>query len=165
VSNIGAQPGNQNALRHGLYSRRLQRCGGHCAMWAHCPYAGDDVLALPKAERPACVYEREEYDALIAESETSCPDPPVRHHVALLQVLMGRAGHALSVQGLTQCTAVSSSNYNLVATKVSAALDAYLRLVGEYRRFLAMRGGVGPPRGGADGRASVVPTGLDYGMA
>lgn len=33
----GAQPGNRNAVLHGLYARGLQRCGRHCPMWNHCP--------------------------------------------------------------------------------------------------------------------------------
>ena len=61
---IGAPLGNRNAIVHGLYSRRLQRCGLHCPLWQHCPQSGKDVLDLPEPERPACVYEAIEYDAL-----------------------------------------------------------------------------------------------------
>ena len=61
---IGAPHGNRNALIHGLYSRRLQRCGMHCPVWQWCPMAGKDVLALDPTERPNCAYEREEYNAL-----------------------------------------------------------------------------------------------------
>jgi hypothetical protein len=63
---IGAPNGNRNAWVHGLYSRRLQQCGDHCPLWKHCPMAGNDVLDLPAPERPHCVYEQDEYDALLA---------------------------------------------------------------------------------------------------
>ncbi len=49
---IGAPNGNWNALIHGLYARRLQRCGMHCPVWQWCPMAGKDVLALDPKERP-----------------------------------------------------------------------------------------------------------------
>ena len=40
----GAPKGNRNAVLHGLYSRRLQVCGPHCAQWETCPLAGEDVV-------------------------------------------------------------------------------------------------------------------------
>ena len=61
---IGAPNGNRNALIHGLYSRRLQRCGMQCPVWQWCPMSGKDVLALDPKERPNCVYEEQEYNAL-----------------------------------------------------------------------------------------------------
>ncbi len=64
---IGAPLGNQNARVHGLYARRLQRCGTHCPMWDHCPFAGDDVLALEPKDRPICAYEAAEYESLLEE--------------------------------------------------------------------------------------------------
>ncbi len=63
---IGAPGGNRNAWIHGLYSRRLQQCGDHCPLWNHCPMAGKDVIALTPPERPHCVYEKEEYEALLS---------------------------------------------------------------------------------------------------
>ncbi len=42
----GAPMDNRNAVMHGLYSRRLQICGTHCARWQSCPLAGPDVLKL-----------------------------------------------------------------------------------------------------------------------
>jgi glucans biosynthesis protein len=140
VPNTGAQPGNQNARTHGLYSRRLQRCGNHCAMWLHCPYAGDDVLALDKPDRPTCVYEQEEYAVITEElEENSTADPHFRQHLAILQILLNRAAHALSVQTLTEHTTVTGANYNMDTAKVGAALDAYLRIAREYRYQLALR--------------------------
>ncbi len=64
---IGAPIGNSNARVHGLYARRLQRCGTHCPMWDHCPFASAEVLALDGPERPVCAYEAEEYDRVLAE--------------------------------------------------------------------------------------------------
>jgi len=61
---IGAPLGNRNAIIHGLYSRRLQRCGLHCPLWQWCPQSGKDVLELEERERPPCVYEAQEYDAV-----------------------------------------------------------------------------------------------------
>ena len=58
---IGAQPGNTNALVHGLYSRRLRQCNDTCPVWRMCPFAGPDVTALSERKRPVCAYEREAY--------------------------------------------------------------------------------------------------------
>lgn len=60
----GAQKGNTNARIHGLYSRRLQQCGGHCPHWNTCPFAGEDVKSLPEAKRPLCTFEEQEMDML-----------------------------------------------------------------------------------------------------
>ena len=42
----GAQPGNRNAVIHGLYSRAIQVCGEQCPMWKTCPCAGPDIAKL-----------------------------------------------------------------------------------------------------------------------
>ncbi|NUM56725.1 MAG: hypothetical protein HUU46_24110 [Candidatus Hydrogenedentes bacterium] len=65
VPSVGPPSDNQNARIHGLYARRLQRCGPHCPLWKSCPFSGDDVLALPEKQRPICAYERDEYAALV----------------------------------------------------------------------------------------------------
>jgi len=74
---IGAPVGNSNARVHGLYARRLQRCGTHCPMWDHCPFASAEVLALELPERPVCAYEAEEYDRVLGslcdDSQTGGP--------------------------------------------------------------------------------------------
>ncbi len=77
--NIGAPLGNKNAIIHGLYARRLQQCGDHCALWHTCPMPNKDLDALPPKERPYCVYEQEEYDHIIdALEQASQPqDDPV----------------------------------------------------------------------------------------
>ncbi len=61
---IGAQPGNTNALVHGLYSRRLRQCDATCPMWNACPFAGKDVMELHPRKRPVCAFEAEAYAAL-----------------------------------------------------------------------------------------------------
>ncbi len=58
---IGGQPGNTNALLHGLYSRRLRPCNDTCPAWHTCPFAGADVMTLAERKRPICAYEREAY--------------------------------------------------------------------------------------------------------
>jgi len=58
---IGGQPGNTNAVIHGLYSRRLRQCNDTCPMWRMCPFAGADVMVLSERKRPVCAYEREAY--------------------------------------------------------------------------------------------------------
>jgi hypothetical protein len=58
---IGGQPGNTNALIHGLYSRRLRQCNNTCPVWNICPFAGPDVTALSERKRPICAYERQAY--------------------------------------------------------------------------------------------------------
>ena len=62
---IGAPVGNSNARIHGLYARRLQRCGTHCPMWQHCPFADAQVLKLDPPERPNCAYETAEYEEVL----------------------------------------------------------------------------------------------------
>ena len=62
---VGPPSDNQNARIHGLYARRLQRCGPHCPLWKSCAFSGDDVMNLPEKQRPICAYERDEYAALM----------------------------------------------------------------------------------------------------
>jgi len=156
---IGAPVGNQNARTHGLYARRLQRCGTHCPMWEHCPFAGDDVLALEAKERPVCAYESAEYEALLEElegddrdtrervyddsiRENPCdPSNPrtysTQHNLALLQVMLSRAAAALSVTALTDTTTSESDRYQLHTTKMHPALQAFLRISRELRALHA----------------------------
>ena len=105
----GAQPGNRNAVIHGLYARGLTRCGEKCPMWVSCPCASDDVAQLPPKERPICPYEKTQYDAAVTDAlprvpKTVCSQPHplyrhVAHQFALLQVMMTRAGAALALNG------------------------------------------------------------------
>lgn len=161
---IGAPIGNQNARTHGLYARRLQRCGTHCPMWEHCPFAGDDVLALEPRDRPICAYEAEEYAAVLAgvvgagctstdDDESDCGDarqtlprqnlalPNDRdelttHNLALMQVMLSRAAAALSVTTLIDTTTSEGEQYQLHSTKMHPALQAFLRINRELRATL-----------------------------
>ena len=116
---IGAPKGNSNARIHGLYARRLQQCGPHCPRWNTCPYAGEDVKALPESKRPNCFYETEELEAL-RKLDAAAHQPYVpledrdldelnarpypvyapllmlRENLHMLQIMIGRAARALS---------------------------------------------------------------------
>jgi len=130
---IGAPEGNQHARTHGLYARRLQRCGTHCPVWEHCPLADDDVLALEPKQRPVCAYEAEEYEQTLEHMETSTRPGASRHNLALLQVMLSRAAAALSVTALTDTVKSESENYQLHTTKQHPALQAFLRIARELR--------------------------------
>jgi len=133
----GAPEGNENARIHGLYSRRLQRCGERCVMWDACPFAEDDLIDIPLSNRPNCVYEQTEYDRLIdhyaAKGETA--DLHLAHTVALLQVMVSRAASALSLDGFTETTRATGADYSMESSKMSAALQAFLRLAREHRQY------------------------------
>ena len=141
----GAQPGNRNAILHGLYARGLQRCGTHCPQWSHCPCASDDVKQLPKQNRPQCPYETTQYQMALTDLENrrfKIPgadelDRHTTHQAALLHVMILRATAALSLSGLTDTNTASSDNYASITTKPAAALTAFLHLSAEYRRYLA----------------------------
>jgi hypothetical protein len=157
---VGGVLGNANAVRHGLYARRLKACDGACAQWEGCPYASADILELPAGQRPRCVYETLEYEAVVASylpSEESAagagggaapsvwdmPTPQVAagvnpylvHTLALLQVMVSRAAAALGGGGLCETVAATGEHYQMESTKVSAALEAFLRLSREYRQL------------------------------
>lgn len=140
----GAQPGNRNAVIHGLYARALRVCGPRCPLWEHCPCAGDDVAKLPSAERPTCPYETTEYETAvtdIAANASICPDcDPMRdrmvHHAALLQVMMSRALVALRDAPLTIDAGAKGENYQHLSQKPNPLLDAYFRIGREYRNCL-----------------------------
>ena len=187
AAGIGAPLGNRNAIIHGLYSRRLQRCGKHCPVWQWCPAAGKDVLALAPNERPLCVYEKEEYNALTLSSEKekgskeksmpgndeggtrsrasardanestsalassgsifSSPKENVEesplvavlhHNIATFQVMLTRAQTALGIVRLTQETHANSENYSMTSPKVSALLQAEMRIARELRQWLRL---------------------------
>ena len=133
----GAPKGNENARIHGLYSRRLQRCGPNCVLWGACPFAEDDLLEIPLSNRPNCVYEQTEYDALIDHyvGKGEGADVHLVHTVALLQVMVSRAAAALSLDGFTETTRASGAEYSMESSKMSAALQAFLRLAREHRQY------------------------------
>jgi len=133
----GAPKGNENARIHGLYSRRLQRCGQNCLLWGACPFAEDDLLEIPLSNRPNCVYEQTEYDRLVDHyvGKDQGVDVHLAHTVALLQVMVGRAAAALSLDGFTETTRASGAEYSMESSKMSAALQAFLRLAREHRQY------------------------------
>jgi len=158
---VGAPKGNSNARIHGLYARRIQQCGPHCPQWKSCPYAGDDVKALPEAKRPHCVYEREEMDTL-RELDASAhevykpleerdlydlektPYPMhaqllmLRENLHMLQVMVTRAANALSTKGFTTQSVQQSDAYYATYEKPSALLVAHQMLTCEHRRTLSL---------------------------
>jgi len=133
----GAPKGNENARIHGLYSRRLQRCGESCVLWGACPFAEDDLLEIPLSNRPNCVYEQTEYDRLVDHyvGKDEGVDVHLAHSVALLQVMVSRAAAALSLDGFTETTRASGEQYSMESSKMSAALQAFLRLAREHRQY------------------------------
>ena len=156
VANSGAQKGNANARLHGLYSKRLQRCGTHCAKWKTCPHGGDDVKALPEAKRPYCPYEVEELEAL-RELDRSAheryvpleertlhelrkPPYPVytqllmqRENLNMLQVMISRALRVVSAQGFETEGVRQSENRFETIPKLNPAFQAYTMLMREFR--------------------------------
>lgn len=142
----GAQPGNRNAVLHGLYSRQLQVCGQHCPRWKHCPLAGDDVHKLPGPKKPICAYEQAGYNASVTDFRHRLNRGPVNdpfykhliHHLALLQVLMTRAASAMAVSPMTSVNTASSDSYFMSSTNVNAVSEAYLRFAREFRRYLEL---------------------------
>lgn len=133
----GAPKGNRNAVVHGLYARRLLTCGPHCARWASCPCAGQDVLDLAPAQRPTCPYEQMEFNTYYTDARAKFGSDPMAvqdaHHLALLHVMSGRAAAALAVQPMTESTTVETPNYRCESTRVSAPFQAYTRLSAEFR--------------------------------
>jgi hypothetical protein len=156
---VGGVLGNENARRHGLYARRLKGCDGRCSAWAECPFASADILELPAAQRPRCVYETLEYEAVVDSYLPAAGDggaeadgyglpqtglggtpgggvhPHLVHTAALLQVMVSRAAAALSDGSLCETTQATGENYQMESTKVSAALEAFLRLAREHRAY------------------------------
>lgn len=123
----GAPDGNRNARLHGLFLRRLQDCGTHCPRFARCPLAAQDVADLPDSGRPVCPYEDAEYGEAVVDLNARVERTPEAydyarqygHHIALLQVMVGRAARAIAA-----------------TPDDRPALDTFLRLAGEYRRAL-----------------------------
>lgn len=168
VPNVGPPHENENARIHGLYARRLQRCGPHCPLWDSCPFAGGDVLELPPKQRPICAYERDEYAALVKHyfkddleppvddddgdgdestpyrsvwdrmSSSECPEPFLMHQVVLLTIMQTRAAAALSLRTLTDTVEVDSPGYKMKTARPDAALEAFIRIAREYRALRAV---------------------------
>ena len=91
----GAQPGNRNAVKHGLYLRALQHCGPACPRWGHCPIPTKDLDKIPDTNRPVCPYEAVQYqtaltdglDRLARKRNTDTFHTTLVYQTALLQVI------------------------------------------------------------------------------
>jgi len=139
----GAQPGNRNAVVHGLYSRAIQTCGDHCPMWKTCPCAAPEVMKLDPKDRPQCPYEVAAFNATVTDLRAKLAarphaDPMEQHIVsemATMRVIQMRAATALSVKSVVDATIVTSENRGTSTMKPGAYLQAYLRIASEQRRY------------------------------
>ncbi len=135
----GAQPGNTNSTKHGLYSRSLRICGSHCPKRHTCPCYDERLLEFPKTKWPTCPYEQEEYDnltrSLLPQGQDHSPlYEHMVHSTALLSVMTSRAAAVLSTYTLVEVTKVRFENYTMDSNKVSACLSAFLRLSSEHTK-------------------------------
>ena len=142
----GAQPGNRNAVIHGLYSRCIQTCGPHCPMWDSCPCSGDDVRKLDPKDRPHCPYETAHYETAVTDNlaRMNVPvdaDPRRRHsayELAMVQVMVMRAASAMAVNDLLDVRVNNKQSDHAATKKVGAYTEAFLRLSSEFRRLYAL---------------------------
>jgi len=106
-------------------------------MWKACPFAEEDLLEIPLSNRPNCVYEQTEYDRVVEHyaGQGDAVDVHLAHTVALLQVMVSRAASALSIEGFTETTRATGAQYSMESSKMSAALQAFLRLAREHRQY------------------------------
>ncbi|MDZ4858303.1 MAG: HGGxSTG domain-containing protein [Candidatus Hydrogenedentes bacterium] len=142
----GGQPGNRNAVIHGLYSRCVQACGDQCPMWKTCPCAGPEVLKLSPPDRPRCPYETVEYNTALTDSLSKLDrhqhdDATLRHtahHVAMLQVMLLRAAAAIAENPFIDNAVTTTGNYHKIHRKESPYLLAFMRITSELRRTLKL---------------------------
>ena len=62
----------------------------------------------------------------------------LHHNIATFQVMLTRAQTALGIVRLTQETHANSENYSMTAPKVSALLQAEMRIARELRQWLRL---------------------------
>lgn len=128
----GAQPGNRNAILHGLYSRRLRVCSKSCTRAHFCPCAGPDVDKLPPTDRPTCPYEQTQYNAAFTDAmdrisrnpNHDALDTHTAHNLALMMVIMDRAAVGMRNSPMGDVT--------------GPYLDAFVKVSREYQRLAAM---------------------------
>lgn len=128
----GAQPGNRNAILHGLYSRRLRVCGTSCTRAHFCPCVGPDVDKLPLTDRPTCPYEQTQYNAVFTDAMDRISRNPnhdaldihTAHNLALMMVIMDRAAVGMRNSPMGDVT--------------GPYLDAFVKVSREYQRLAAM---------------------------
>jgi len=139
----GAQPGNRNAVKHGLYLRALQHCGPSCPRWGHCPIPTKDLDKIPDNNRPVCPYETLQYqtaltdgfDRLARKRNTDTFHTTLVYHTALLQVMVNRAATALTTNGFATTI---TANGDTQTPKLSPAFTAYSRLSAQLYRYLKL---------------------------
>ncbi|MCC6154857.1 MAG: hypothetical protein IT367_13915 [Candidatus Hydrogenedentes bacterium] len=139
----GAQPGNRNAVIHGLYSRAIQTCGEHCPMWKSCPCAGPDVDNIDERDRPRCPYEVATFNAAVTDAETKlagkAPDAAqTACELAMIKVLLLRTASALATHSPVDTTEITGEKYGVTSKKPGAYLQAFMRVSSEHRRYIHM---------------------------
>jgi hypothetical protein len=117
-------------------------------MWKSCPVASDEVLKVPQNNRPMCPYEAQQFEAALGAVEermarlpgADALDGQFGEHVALLQVMVTRASHALSACGFTDVVKTQKDEIGASTSQVKlpSALQAFMRLSTEYRRCVKM---------------------------
>jgi hypothetical protein len=145
----GAQPGNRNAVIHGLYSRAIQTCGEQCPMWKTCPCAGPDIAKLDARDRPRCPYEVAAFNAAVtdARAHLAAAAPNAQHvacELAMVRVLLLRTASALATQSPVDTTIITGEKYGMTSKKPGAYLQAFMRVSSEHRRYVQLYGMTGP---------------------
>jgi hypothetical protein len=117
-------------------------------MWKDCPVASEEVLKIPQNNRPMCPYEAQQFEAALGAVEERMAEMPAHdaldgqfgEHVALLQVMVTRAAHALSACGFTDVVKTQKDEIGASTSQVKlpSALQAFMRLSTEYRRCVKM---------------------------
>jgi hypothetical protein len=117
-------------------------------MWKDCPVSSEEVLKLPQNNRPMCPYEAQQWEAALGAVEERMARTPEHdaldgqfgEHVALLQVMVTRAAHALSACGFTDVVKTQKDEVGALTSsvKLPSALQAFMRLSTEYRRCVKM---------------------------
>lgn len=157
IPHMGGRPGNVNALRDGLHARRLRPCTDRCPHWSTCPMAGAEVNKIPLNARPACVYERSEYESTlrgILESMGINPDYPnhdlnapknlqfaramaveAAEAYALTKVLAHRAAGVLKDKPMDDLLKDTAMDRQGTRTPISGAAEACVKFQREQRHW------------------------------
>ena len=123
-------------------------------MWKTCPLASPEVAKLDPKERPRCPYEVAAFNAAVTDVRTQLAakraqvlpageeaqplDVHVAAEVAMLRVVLMRAGAALAVKPVVDSTIVTGEKHGCTTTKPSAYLQAFLRVSSEHRRYVQL---------------------------
>ena len=100
------------------------------------------LMRLPLSERPICPFEQSEYQAIVTDvqrrtcaHESNPMGMHLAHTVALVSVMVSRAGRALALKPFTEKFEQSGEHSYTAFERPSAALVAFERLAGELRRW------------------------------